>query len=42
MVVGRCAHKGGQRCHYGLMLSGSLVIIQVARPDIGDATLPLS
>jgi len=41
MVVGHCAHKGDQHCHYGLMLSHSLVIIQVARPDIGDAPLTL-
>jgi len=41
MVVGLCAHKGGQHCHYGSMLSHSLVIIQVARPDIDDALLTL-
>jgi len=41
MVMGICAHKGGQHCHYGLMLSRSLVSIQVARPDIGDALLML-
>ena len=34
MVVGIFAHKGGQYCYYGLMLSRSLVIIQDARPII--------
>jgi len=37
MVVGIFAHKGSQYCHYGLMLLHSLVIIQDARPEIGDA-----
>jgi hypothetical protein len=41
MVVGPFAHKGGQYCHYGLMLSCSLVIIQDARPEIGDTPLTL-
>jgi len=41
MVVGNFTHKGGQYCHYGLMLSRSLVIIQDARPEIGDAPLTL-
>jgi hypothetical protein len=41
MVVGIFAHKGGQYCHYVLMLSRSLVIIQDARPEIGDAPLTL-
>jgi len=41
MVVGIFAHKGGQYCHYGLMLSGNLVIIYDARPEIGDAPLTL-
>jgi len=41
MVVDFCAHNGGQHCHYGLMLSRDLVIIQVARPDIGDALFAL-
>jgi hypothetical protein len=41
MVVGIFAHKGGQYCHYGLMLSRSLVIIQDARPEMGDAPLTL-
>jgi len=41
MVVGFCAHQGSQHCHYGLMLLRSLVIIQVARRDIGDAPLTL-
>jgi len=41
MVVGILAHKGGQYCHYGLMMSRSLVIIQDARLDIGDAPLTL-
>jgi hypothetical protein len=41
MVVGLFANKGGQYCHCGLMLSCSLVIIQDARPEIGDAPLTL-
>jgi hypothetical protein len=41
MVVGPFAHKSGQYCHYGLMQSRSLVIIQDARPDIGDAPVML-
>jgi len=41
MVVGIFAHKGGQYCHYGLMLSRSLVIIQDASTEIGDALLML-
>jgi len=41
MVVGIFAHKGSQYCHYGLMLSRSLVIIQDARREIGDAPLTL-
>jgi hypothetical protein len=41
MVVGIFAHKGGQYCHYGLMLSRSLVIIKDARPEIGNAPLTL-
>jgi hypothetical protein len=41
MVVGILAHKGGQYCHYGLMLSPSLVIIQDAIQEIGDAPLML-
>jgi hypothetical protein len=41
MVVGIFAHKGGQYCHYGLMLSRSLVIIQDARPEMGDTPLTL-
>jgi len=41
MVVGVFAHKGGQYCYYGSMLSRSLVIIQDARPEIGDAPLTL-
>jgi len=41
MVVGVFAHTGGQYCYYGLMLSRSLVIIQDARPEIGDAPLTL-
>jgi len=41
MIVGISAHKGDQYCHYGLMLSRSLVIIQDARPEIGDAPLTL-
>jgi len=36
MVVGIFALKGGQYCHYCLMLSRSLVIIHDARPEIGD------
>jgi hypothetical protein len=39
MVAGLCAHIGGQCCHYGLILLCSLVSIQDARPDIGDAPL---
>jgi len=41
MVVAIFAHKGGQYCDYGLMLSRSLVIIQDARPEIGDTPLTL-
>ena len=41
MLVVIFAHKGGQYCHYGLILSHSLVIIQDARPEIGDAPLTL-
>ena len=41
MVVVLFAHQGGQYCHYGLMLSRSLVIIQDARPEIGDALVTL-
>jgi len=41
MVVGIFAHKGGQYCHYGFMLLCSLVIIQDARSEIGDAPLTL-
>jgi len=41
MVVGSFAHKGSQYCHYGSMLSHSPVIIQDARPEIGDALLTL-
>jgi hypothetical protein len=41
MVVCIFAHKGGQYCHYGLMLSRSLVIIKDAGPEIGDASLTL-
>jgi hypothetical protein len=41
MVVGLFAHKGGQYCHYGLILWRSLVIIQETRPEIGDAPLTL-
>jgi len=41
MVVGIFAHKGGQYCYYGLMLSRSLVIIQDASPEIGDVPLTL-
>ena len=39
MVVGSFAHKGGQNYHYGLMVSRSPVIIQDARPEIGDTPL---
>jgi len=39
MVIGPFAYKGGQYCHYGLRLSRSPVIIQDARPEIGDAPL---
>jgi len=41
MVVGVFAHKGSQYCYYGLMRSRSLVIIQDAKPEIGDAQLKL-
>jgi len=41
MVMGLCAHNGGQHCRNGLMLSCSLVMIQVARPDISDTPLTL-
>jgi len=41
MGVGFCAHKGGQYCHYSLMLSRSGVIIQNAKPEIGDTLLTL-
>jgi len=41
MVIGSFAHKGSQYYHYGLMLSRSPVIIQDARPEIGDAPLTL-
>jgi hypothetical protein len=41
MVVSSFAHKRGQYCHYGLMLLHSPVIIQDARPEIGDAPLTL-
>jgi hypothetical protein len=41
MVVGIFAHKGGQYCRYGLMLSHRLVIIQYARPEISNAPLTL-
>jgi hypothetical protein len=41
MVVGPVAHKGSQYCHYGWMLSRTLVIIHDARPAIGDAPLTL-
>ena len=41
MVFGPFAHNGSQYCHYGLMLSCSLVIIQDARPEIGDSPLTL-
>jgi len=35
------AYKGGQYCDYGQMLAYSQVIIQDARPEIGDAPLTL-
>jgi hypothetical protein len=41
MVVGPFVHKCGQYCHYGLMLSCSLVIIQDVRPEISNTTLTL-
>jgi hypothetical protein len=41
MVIGPFPHKGGQYCHHGLMLSRSLVMIQDAGPEIGDAPLTL-
>jgi len=36
MVVGLFGHKYPQYCHYGLMLSRSVVIIEDPRPDSGD------
>jgi hypothetical protein len=41
MVICIFAHKGGQYCHYGSMLSCSVVIIQGATQEIGDAPLTL-
>ena len=41
MLVGPCALKGGQYCHYGLMLSHSPVIVEDARLEIGDTVLTL-
>jgi hypothetical protein len=41
MVVGIFAHKGGQYCHYDIMLLRSLVIIQDVRPEIDDVRLKL-
>jgi hypothetical protein len=41
MVVAIFSHKGGQYCHYCLMLSRSLVIIEDATAEIGDAALRL-
>jgi len=41
MVVGVLDHNGGQYCQYGLILSCRLVIIQDARPEIGEAPLTL-
>jgi len=41
VVGGLFAHKGGQYCHYGLMLLYSPLIIQDARSEIGDALLML-
>ena len=40
-VTDLCAHKGGQCCDYGLMLSRGPVIDQAARQKIGDAPLTL-
>jgi hypothetical protein len=42
MVVGTFANKGGQYCHYGLMLPRSLVIIPDARSEIGEAQLTVT
>jgi len=41
IVAGLCAHKGGQYWDYGLILSHSPVIIEDARPEIGDAPFTL-
>jgi hypothetical protein len=41
MVVGSFAHKGGQCCNYGLILSRSPVIIHDARLEICDTPLTL-
>jgi len=41
MVIGSFAYKGGKFCQYGLMLMRSLVIMQDARPEIGDTPLTL-
>jgi hypothetical protein len=41
MFVGIFAYQGGQYCHYGLMLSRTLVYIQDAKPEIGEAPLTL-
>jgi hypothetical protein len=41
MVVGPVVQIGGQHCHYGLMLSHTLVILQDSRPEICDPLLTL-
>jgi len=41
IVAGQFAHTHGQYCDYGLTLSHSPVVIQDARPEIGDAPLTL-
>ena len=41
IVIGLCAHTGGQLCDYGLILLRSPVSNQHARPEIGDAPLKL-
>ena len=42
MGVGIFAHKGGKYFQYGLILSSNLVIIQDARPEIGNTLLTLN
>ena len=41
IVAGIYAHKCGRYCDYSLMLAHNPVIIEDARPEIGDAPLML-